>query len=77
MKNNYIFFFVFIFFFNPLFAKNLFIQSKNISLDKDKQKSLNEEDFNKGFEKYLDNDEVKNRKNDKNIEQGILNSLYA
>ena len=40
MKNNYIFFFILIFFFNPLFAENLLIQSKNISLDKDKQISI-------------------------------------
>ncbi len=61
-----------------LFAKTKIAHARRVfSLDKDKQKSLNEEDFNKGFEKYLDNDEVKNRKNGKNIEQDILNSLYA
>ncbi len=39
MKNNFVFF-IFLFFFNPLLADTLLIQSKKISLDKDKEISI-------------------------------------
>ena len=37
MKNNLIFFLIVYFFINPVFSEPLIIQSKNISLDKEKE----------------------------------------
>jgi transcriptional regulator CtsR len=61
-----------------LFAKTKIAHGRRIfSLNKNLRKKLTSDDFEKGFIRFLENDEVMNRRESKMIEKAIRNSLYV
>ena len=61
-----------------LFSKTKIAHSRRVfCLDENEKKILTIEDMDKGLEKYLDNDEIKKRKEEKEFNKILKNTLYC
>ena len=61
-----------------MLAKTKIAHSKRIFCRPDSEKKkINWKDLDKGFEIYLNNDDVKNRKDEQEFKKQLYNTLYS